>query len=181
MNQNRLPWWLGIVTGIIFVFVGWELVTNTALATIDLVVLLGLYWIVAGIIDIIIIAFDHEIKHVGIRLASSIIGIIAGIVIINHAILATVITVEFLAYLIAFAFMFSGFAHIFIGSQNRSTGAVKWSWGSLIIGVIYLLFGLFVIAGPTLFVAAGFIWAMGVFAMIGGIVSIASAFAFRKS
>ncbi len=179
-SKFQLPWWLSLISGIFFVFIGWELVTNTALATVDLIVLLGLYWIVSGIIDLVSLAFDHEGKHIGLRLAGAIIGIIAGLIIINHAVIATVITVTFLTYFIAFAFMFNGFAHMFIGSQNKISGAIKWSWSSLIIGIIYVLFGIFLIAGPTLFVAAGFLWAMGIFAIIGGILLIASTFAFRK-
>lgn len=179
-SKFQLPWWLSLISGFFFVFIGWQLITNTALATVDLIVLLGLYWIVSGIIDLISLVFDHERKHIGLRLAASIIGIIAGLVVVNHAVVATVITVTFLTYFVAFAFMFNGFAHMFMGGESKTTGVRKWSWGSLIIGIIYVLFGIFIIAGPTIFVAAGFLWAMGIFAIICGILLIASTFAFKK-
>lgn len=181
MNKNAaLPWWLGAITGFVFILVGVAMIMNPALAALDLIVLLGLYWLIAGVIDTIALAFDRSKGHTGLRLAGNVIGIIAGLLIINNAILATVITVEFFTYLIAFAFLFNGFVHMFIGSRTKANKA-KWSWGSLIVGVLYMLFGLYIIVGPTLLVAISFVWATGIFAVIAGALIVTSAIAFKNA
>lgn len=181
MNNNTLPWWLGVLTGIVFIFIGISMVLNPALAALDLMVLLGLYWLIAGVIDIIALVFDRSKGNTGLRLAGNVIGIIAGLLIINNAIIATVITATFLTYLIAFAFLFNGFAHMLVGSKNSKTNTVKWSWGSLVIGLIYMLFGLYIIVGPTLLIAATFVWVTGIFAVVAGALVVTSAIAFKNS
>jgi uncharacterized membrane protein HdeD (DUF308 family) len=61
MSYNTsLPWWLGVLTGLVFILVGVAMVVNPALAALDLIVLLGLYWLIAGIIDTIALVFDRS-------------------------------------------------------------------------------------------------------------------------
>jgi cytochrome c-type biogenesis protein CcmH/NrfF len=70
---------------------------------------------------------------------------------------------------------------MFIGSRNNNSKKIKWSWGSLIIGILYMLFGLFIIVGPTLFVAISFVWATGIFAVVAGALIVTSAVAFKNT
>lgn len=180
MKQNNyFPWWLGIITGAIFIFIGWHLLTTPGITTLRLMQLLGLYWLVAGVIDIILLVFDHHKGNVALRLAGSILGIIAGIVILNNAVLSTVFTLTFISYFIGFAFIFNGVVHMVMGNavENRK---YKWSWGSLLVGLVYLVFGLLVVTGPTIVTAAAFVWLIGFFAIIGGVMAIASSFIFKK-
>ena len=180
VKENYFPWWLSVITGIFFIYIGWNLLSDPTITTRRLMQLLALYWLVAGIIDIVMLIFDHSRGHVGLRLAGSILGIIAGLVILNNAVVSTIFTVAFITYFIGFAFIFNGVVHMVMGNamENRK---YKWSWGSLLVGLVYLVFGLLVVAGPTIVTAAAFIWLAGFFAIIGGVVAIASAFMFRSS
>lgn len=178
-ENNYFPWWLGIITGVIFIFIGWSLLTNPALTTLQLMQLLGIYWIIAGIVDIIALVFDHAKGNVALRLGGSILGIVAGVIVLNNLILTTVFTLTFVSYLIGFVFIFNGVVHMLMGNSTENR-KYKWSWGSLLIGFVYLVFGLLVVTGPTIVTAATFIWLAGFFAIAGGAMAIASAFMFKK-
>lgn len=178
-KDNYFPWWLSLITGIIFIYVGWHLLTNPAITSLRLMQLLGLYWLIAGVIDIVMLAFDHAKGHLGLRLAGSILGIVAGLIVLNNAVVSTIFTLTFISYFIGFSFIFNGIVHMVMGNvkDNRK---YKWSWGSLLLGLVYLVFGLLVVSGPTIVTAAAFVWLAGFFAVFGGIVTVASAFIFRN-
>jgi uncharacterized membrane protein HdeD (DUF308 family) len=180
VKDTYFPWWLTVITGIFFIYIGWHLLSTPAITTLRLMQLLGLYWLVAGVVDIVMLLFDHSRGHIALRLAGSILGIVAGIIILNNAVVSTIFTLTFISYFIGFAFIFNGVVHMVMGNatENRK---YKWSWGSLLLGLVYLVFGLLVVSGPTIVTSAAFVWLTGFFAIIGGIVAIASAFMFRNT
>ncbi len=181
MAENKVEsgnpyWWLGIIQGVLLIFIGWYLLTTPALTTLALVTLLGLYWLIAGSVDVILAIFNKTgEKSRGWELASGVIGIIAGLVIINNPVVSTVFTVTFLVYFVAFAFIFSGFTHIFLGKDH------KWTWGGLILGIFYVILGLMLLGGPMIADAAALIWVLAFVAMIGGISAIIASFALKDS
>ncbi|HSX57993.1 MAG TPA: DUF308 domain-containing protein [Candidatus Saccharimonadales bacterium] len=175
-NQSSI-WWLGIVTGIILVFIGWFLLTNTGLTTLRLIQVLGLYWLVAGTVDIVSSIFSSTVEHRGWKLAGGILGIIAGLVVLNSPVLSTIFTVGFLTYFIGFAFIFNGGVRIFLGRKD-ATNKFDWSWGSLLLGIIYVLVGLAVL-GNAAFSAAVLLRTLGFLIIVGGIISIVGSFMFK--
>lgn len=177
MKDSNSNWWLGIVTGIIFIFIGWLLLTDTGITTLRLVQILGLFWLVAGVIDIVVSIFSQSAQNRGWKLAGGILGIIAGLVVLNNPITSSVFTIAFLTYLIAFAFIFNGGIRMFLGRQAEGN-KYKWSFGGLILGLIYILVGLAML-GNTAFSAAVLVRTVGFLAIIGGVVSIISAFMFK--
>lgn len=180
-QDNYFPWWLGIITGVFLMFIGWHLIDSPAIATVRLMQLLGLYWIVAGAVDIVSLLFDRSKGHTGLRLAGGLLGIVAGIIVLNNAIATTLFTVTFVTYLIGFAFIFNGVVSMIMGRSTQESKKLQWSWGSLIVGIIYALFGLLIVGGPVIISATAFIWAAGFFAIFTGITLIVSAFMFKDT
>lgn len=179
-QDNYFPWWLSIITGAVLIFVGWSLLASPALTVLRIMQLLALYWLIAGIVDIIGLVFDNSRQNIGWRLAGSLLSIIAGIVVLNNAVTSTIFTVTFFTYLIAFIFVFNGISNMVVGriTDGKKT---QWSWGGLILGFIYVLFGVMILSAPVIISAASFVWVTGVFAIITGVTAIVSAFILKSS
>jgi uncharacterized membrane protein HdeD (DUF308 family) len=80
MQIPQRPWWVGLIMGIVAVVIGavllWAPAKTQANTYLLLVTLLGFYWLVDGIIDIVRIFSDRT--GWGWRLFMGIIGIMAG-------------------------------------------------------------------------------------------------------
>src|SRR3954467_12075302 len=80
MQIPSRPWWVGLIMGIVAVVIGAVLLWAPAKTQVNtyliLVSLLGLYWLIDGIIDIVRIFSDRT--GWGWRLFMGIIGILAG-------------------------------------------------------------------------------------------------------
>jgi uncharacterized membrane protein HdeD (DUF308 family) len=68
--------------GIAAIIIGLLLLTSPAMTAIVLVQLLGIYWLIAGIFQIVAIFMDSSMW--GWKLFSGVLGIIAGILILRH-------------------------------------------------------------------------------------------------
>ena len=51
-------WWVVLVQGIAIILIGWLLLRNPAITTITLVTLMGLYLLIAGIVDVVASLFE---------------------------------------------------------------------------------------------------------------------------
>src|SRR4051794_15984726 len=64
MEVPRRPWWVGVIMGIVAVIIGgvllWSPAKTQANTYLLLINLLGLWWLIDGIIDIVHIFSDHH-------------------------------------------------------------------------------------------------------------------------
>ncbi len=163
-------WWLVLLQGIAALILGILLLTNPAATVVVLVQFLGIWWFVGGIFDIVGMFMDHTAW--GWKLFSGIIGIIAGILILQHPLWATVLVPTTLVLVL-------GIFGIVIGVVSLIRAFQGAGWGTGILGVLSILFGLVLVANPLL-AAIGLPWVLGVFGVVGGIASIVMAFRLRK-
>jgi uncharacterized membrane protein HdeD (DUF308 family) len=77
-----VPWWLVLLEGIAAIILGLLLLTAPQATLLVLVQLLGIYWLVKGIFQIISIFIDSS--RWGWKLFAGILGIVAGIIILGH-------------------------------------------------------------------------------------------------
>ena len=162
----RLPWWLVLIEGILAIIVGVMLLVWPAKTFTTLVFFLGFWWLMDGIFDIVSIFFDRT--QWGWKLFMGIIGIIAGIFLIQAPLQGALILAP--TYVIILGFM--GIFYGIMGLVNAFRGA---GWGAGIIGAISIVFGIFLLANiwaaslavPTVF---------GIFAIAGGFMAIVLAF-----
>lgn len=82
-EERTTPWWLVLINGIAALILGILLITNTGATIFILVQFLGIYWLISGIFSIIAIFVDSS--SWGWKLFSGILGIIAGILVLNHS------------------------------------------------------------------------------------------------
>ncbi len=169
--QPRLPpWWLVLLEGIALFIVGLFLLTDPGTTAIILVQVLAIFWLVRGIFDIVSIFIHH--KGWVWRLISGVLGIIAGIVILNHPIWSPLIVGAVLVLMV-------GIFGIFIGIMGLIAAFQGEGWGRGILSAVSLFFGIYLTfnAGATALVLP---WALGILGLIGGIAAIILSFKVRQ-
>jgi len=166
-------WWLVLLQGIATLILGVLLVISPGMTTAVLVQFLGVYWLVSGIFSIVgIFVGDREI-HWGWLLLSGVLGILAGIAVLKHPLLSTILLPTMLVYLIAIEGIVMGVVSLIEAFKGGGWGAGIWGVVSIIFGVI--LFGSPLLAAVALSVV------MGVFGVVGGIALIVISFRMRSS
>ena len=166
---SPIPWWLVLIQGIAALIVGFFLLISPGMTTVVLVSFLGLYWFISGIFGIVSIFIDKTAW--GWKLFSGILGIIAGIVILQHPLWSTVLVPTTLVLLL-------GFLGIIIGVTNLIQAFQGGGWGIGILGVLSILIGFFLAFNP-LAGALALPLVLGVFGIVGGIAAIVMAFRLR--
>ncbi len=180
-NDRSLPteasyWWVYILQGIAGIIIGFMLLSKPIGTTLVLVQFLGLYWLLVGFIDVIVAIVDRKVEeHSGLKFVGGLIGILAGIFILNNALYAGIITPVILLYFVAFIFILNGLIRLFLGSKKEG-GMYKWSWGSFFVGLFYVIFGLLLLAMPLGLSVASLVLATGYLLIIGGILEIVLSF-----
>ena len=169
-DSRRTYWWLVLLQGIAAVILGILLLTNPVATTVILVQFLGIWWFVGGIFDIVGMFLDRTAW--GWKLFSGILGIIAGLLILNHPLWATVLIPTTLVLIV-------GIFGIVIGIVSLIRAFQGAGWGTGVLGVLSILFGLVLVANPLL-AAIGLPWVLGIFGIVGGIAAIVMAFRLRS-
>ena len=169
METKAMPWWLILIEGILAIIIGILLFTSTAQTMAGLVIVLGLYWLIKGIFDIISMFVDHTAW--GWKLFIGIIGILAGIVILRHPIVSTVAVPLVFTWVLGFYAIIAGIVMLIQAFKGGG-------WGIGIMGVIGILIGIFLL-GNTLLGAQMVVWLSAFTMVVGGIAAIVIAFKAR--
>ncbi len=169
VGRSAIPWWLVLIQGIAAIIVGILLLTNPAATTVVLIQVIGIYWLIGGIFEIVAMFIDRS--GWGWKLFSGIIGILAGIAIIQHPLWSAVLVPATLILVM-------GFFGIIIGIFNLIQAFRGGGWGIGILGVINILIGIWLLANPLAAVLALPV-VVGIFAIFGGIAALVAAFRMR--
>ena len=166
-----MPWWLVLIQGILLVVVGILLFTNTGATVVVLAQILAIYWLIAGVLELVSIFIDRSAW--GLKLLGGIIGIWAGLFIINNPIGGT----------LAFGFavvIILGIQALLLGITNIIQAFRGAGWGIGLLGVINVIFGI-ILLGNSMIAVATLPWVLGGFAIVGGIASIVFAFRLKTT
>jgi uncharacterized membrane protein HdeD (DUF308 family) len=170
MEFRAVPWWLILLEGIAAIIIGiafWMAPYKTVFFVVQV---LGWYWLIVGIINIISIFMDKS--NWGWKLLSGIIGIIAGALIIRYPFASGVVIPATIVFLI-------GIMGLVLGCISLLQGFKGGGWGVAIIGVLTIILGLLIIVNP--YVSAILLLYLASFlAVAGGAVAIYLAFTMRK-
>ncbi len=167
--EKQIPWWLVLIEGIFAIIIGILLLSKPGMTTAILVQVLGIYWFIAGILNIVGIFIDHTAW--GWKLIIGILGIIAGIIIIQHPLWSTVLVTTTLIIVL-------GIEGIIIGAVNIVRAFRGAGWGVGILGALSIIFGIILLAN-SLLAATTLPVVLGIFAIVGGILAIIMAFRMR--
>ncbi len=169
-------WGFFAVEGSILVILGLAAVAVPAIATLAIEVLVGLLFLISGIVGLVTTLWMWRAPGFWWSLLSGFLGIAAGIVLLLHP-MSGVLSLTLV--LIAF-FVIEGIASIMFALEHRRELSGRWGW-MLVSGVIDLILAAIIFSGlPG---TAG--WAIGILVGInmvfGGVALIAMALHARES
>lgn len=170
LRRLSTHWWVFLIQGIAAIILGLLLLTNPAATAVSLVVVLGAYWLVSGVMDFVRLFTDSG--QWGWHLLLGVTGVVAGILVLQNPLISTVATGTFLVSLLAFGSLIMGVLGIIRGVKEDG-------WGSITIGIVNVLVGLWLLFNPLkAFIALPVM--LGIFALIGGAITIVNAFRLKK-
>jgi uncharacterized membrane protein HdeD (DUF308 family) len=164
-------WWALALRGVFAVLFGLLTFLIPGITLLTLVLLFGAYAILDGIFDIV--SAVRAPGHHWPLILEGVVGIIIGIL----TFLWPGITTMVLLYLIAFWAIFTGVLEIVAGIRLREVIANEWLL--ILMGVLSVLFGIFILIFPGAGALAIVIW-IGAYALLFGIMLIALASLLRR-
>jgi uncharacterized membrane protein HdeD (DUF308 family) len=131
-----------------------------------LVAILGLYWLLNGIV--VLASLFKDKSGWGWKLLVSILGILAGVLVLAYPLYSAVLIPTIYAIII-------GVEGLIIGAIYLVQGFSGSGWGAGILGVLSIIFGVILIANPLIGAVALVLLLAGL-AVVGGIAAIILAF-----
>jgi uncharacterized membrane protein HdeD (DUF308 family) len=164
------PWWLVLIEGILLIIIGIMFFVSPYQTLVTAVWVLGFYWLIRGIIDLVSLIWDRSMW--GWKIFTGILGIIAGWILLQQPLAGSLVLSSTLVFML-------GFIGIFIGISSLIRGFQGAGWGTLILGIIEIVLGVILLmnAGGA---AAWMPWVLGGLAILGGILAIIGAFNVRS-
>ena len=142
------------------------LVAAPGMSTTLLVQILGIYILIKGVLSIANLFIDNS--RWGWKLLTGIIGIVLGILVIQHPLWATMIVTTT-------AFIAIGIGAISMGVINLIEAYRGAGWGTGILGIVIILVGVAVLLSPR--ISPTIVpYILGLFLIVGGIMAIINAF-----
>lgn len=166
----QMPWWGDLVQGILSIIIGLLLLTYPAATITVLVQFLGIYWLVTGIFSIISIFMNSSMW--GWNLFGGILGIVAGLSILQHPLWSSFLLPSFLV-------IFLGLDGLAIGVISLLTAIKSGNWAAGILGGLSILIGLLLLGSPLIAIFS-LPYIYGVLCLIAGISAIFASFRRRK-
>jgi uncharacterized membrane protein HdeD (DUF308 family) len=137
-----------------------------------LVAFLGIYWLIAGTMDIISMFVDHTAW--GWKLFIGIVSILAGFYVLAYPTAAAVALPRIMVLVLGLWGLFYGAILLIMAFKGGG-------WGAGILGVLGIIFGFILIADyGSLFSGLSMLWAAAVTAFVGGFVMVIQAFRTRN-
>ena len=169
-NITATTWWVVLLEGIAALILGVLLLISTQKTLTLLVQLLGIYFLFRGILDIVLIFKDTSMW--GAKLASGIIGILAGLIIVRHPLWAPVLVTATIVILF-------GIGALIIGIKLLIQAFREHSWAYGVLAIFALAMGILLILNPVVGALAT-VNIIAVFGIIGGLTAIILSFTIDK-
>ena len=120
-EAQLVPWWLVFLEGLVALGIGIYFINNPLLTIIYLVRILGIYWLITGILTLIHLFTDRS--NMIWKLISGIVGILAGLAVIGYPLLSALIVPATYIMLMGVLGICSGAISLF--------WALKTGWGAI--------------------------------------------------
>ena len=166
-----VPWWLVLLEGIAAVIIGLFLLTSPGITLLFLVQVTGFFWLIGGILRIVSIFVNSS--SWGWKLLGGILGILAGIVVLQHPVWSTLLVPAIYVIILGIQGIISGSTTLLLAFQGGG-------WGVGILGVLSIVLGIVLLLNPLFIGVAVLPFVLGAFSLIGGIVAIVGAFMLHR-
>jgi len=168
--QQSSIWWFFLLEGIAGIILGLMLVTAPSITMVALATFLGFYWLIMGILALVRMFVDRSVPWIW-SLLIGIIGILAGIVVVRHPLLAALTVPTVIVVVLGVEGLIMGVLEIIAGFTGGGIG-------SFIMGVLYVLVGLLLLASPIA-AALAVPLVFGVLLLVQGVALVVLAFRAR--
>jgi uncharacterized membrane protein HdeD (DUF308 family) len=172
MATPKHPWWVTLIQGVFAFIVGAILLWAPAKDKVEtwqvLIALLGFYWLVLGIIDIVRIFSDST--GWGWKLFTGIISILAGGYILMYPVASALLLPSIFVLVLGIWGIMYGIVFLLLAFRGGG-------WGAAILGVLGIIFGLILVvnySAPGM--GLSLVWTAAVAGLIGGIIMMVQAF-----
>ncbi|HVQ10304.1 MAG TPA: DUF308 domain-containing protein, partial [Methyloceanibacter sp.] len=138
VSMEAIPtatWWIYLLEGIGAILIGFLLLTAPAATVVAITIFLGFYWLFVGVLELVRMFVDRSVPWYW-SLLIGLLGIAAGLLVLNHPLFAAVL-------LPATLVIYLGVLGIIIG------GFAGGGMGSFIFGVLNLLIGILLLSSPV--------------------------------
>ena len=163
---NGQPWWVVLLEGILALVIGGLLLLAPERTVTVLIYFLGIFFVIAGIIEIISIFVDRS--RWGLKLVIGLLGIIAGMLVLRHPLWSTALAATTLIVIL-------GVYGLFIGASMLVRAFRGEGWGVGMLGAVTILLGIFLLAN-ILLGAQLVVVLSGITLVVGGIAMIVMSF-----
>lgn len=177
LKTKDRAWWLILVEGIALVVIGAILLWAPAKTKVEtytiLVALLGIYWIISGVMALVNMFMDHTAW--AWKLFIGIVSIIAGGYILMYPIATALALPRIFVLVLGIWGLMQGLIYLVLAFKGGG-------WGLGILGGVFILLGLYLVANwsaPGMGLAM--LWAAAFTALIGGVIMIFLAFRQRSA
>jgi uncharacterized membrane protein HdeD (DUF308 family) len=162
-----IPWWLVLLEGIAAVIIGIFLLTSPGITLFALVQITGFFWLIGGIFRIVSIFVESS--SWGWKLLGGIIGILAGLVVLQHPVWSSLL-------LPAVYVIILGIQGIILGGTSLVMAFRGGGWGTGVLGVLSIILGAVLLLNPLFIGIAVLPFVLGAFALVGGLLAVVAAF-----
>lgn len=150
-------WWMLLLEGLLQLILGLLLLVSTDMTVFILIQILGIYWLIRGLIMIVQMFAERE-KNRGWLLLGGILGIMSGIIVLRYPVFSSFILLDFLVILIAFVGIVQGTVSIINGAKTDNI------W-QILLGIVIWIICLALFFNPLSSVAAlpiviGILWVL---------------------
>jgi uncharacterized membrane protein HdeD (DUF308 family) len=177
METKQRPWGLTLIMGIAAFILGAILLWAPAKARVEtyqiLVALIGIYWLITGIITIASIFSDH--KGWGWKLFIGAVSIIAGWYVLAYPVAAGVALPRIAVLMLGIWGLMQGIILLIMAFRGGG-------WGAGILGGLAIILGLILIVNYAVPGSGlAMIWTAAVAGLVGGVILVIQAFRQRKA
>jgi len=177
LESKGRPWGFLLIQGIAMVIIGaillWAPAKTAAQSWVLLVTLLGIYWIISGVLDLVHMFTDHT--GWGWKLFMGLVSILAGFYVVAYPIAAAVVLPRVFVLVLGIWGILQGIIALILAFKGGG-------WGLGALGVIGIIFGGILVANyGNIGTGLALIWVAAVWAFIGGFFVIYRAFQQRKA
>lgn len=172
LQTKQSPWWLHLITGIFSIIIGILLLTTPAKTVFVLVLSLGFFWIIEGIMILVGMFIDRSAW--GWKLFTGLLSIIAGIIIVRYPLAGAVVIPATIILIMGIQGLITGVVLLVLAFKGGGLG-------SAVLGILSLVFGVILVLNfANLAAIVSLVWVAAIFAIVGGVVAIFQAFRQRK-
>jgi len=168
ISKHESAWWIVLIQGVLSIIIGVLLLVSPGMTLLVLVQLLGIYWLVSGVLSLVRIFIDRSLW--GWKLFAGLIGILAGVSVIQHPLWSAVLLPKVLMVMLGIEGILNGIAYLV--EAFRGLG-----WGTALLGILSILFGVILLVSP-LISAVWLVGFLGAVSLLGGILSVGYAIFF---